>query len=136
VVDASAAAGFSDSSLWEEAKKKGDEAIKRLINKGLEYTTVTAALIGAQTSTRPWVKYEIERSIARGNGLLGIYIHMLKDQHGKTDTKGAKPKLLIDHAAPCYNWDKDKFATWVEKAAVKAGHPCLKHGKKGCVYCA
>ena len=78
----------------------------------------------------------VERSIARGNGLLGIYSHMLKDQNAKTDTKGAKPKQLIDHAAPCYNWDKDKFATWVEKAAVKAGHPCLKHGKKGCISCA
>ena len=36
-------------------------------------------LIGAETANRPWVKYEIEQSIARKNGLLGIYIHRLKD---------------------------------------------------------
>ena len=31
-----AAAGFSDASLWEEAKKKGDEIIKRMIWEGLK----------------------------------------------------------------------------------------------------
>ena len=32
------AAGFQDASLWEEAKKKGDKDIKKLIDKGLENT--------------------------------------------------------------------------------------------------
>ena len=35
-----AAAGFQDASLWEEAKKS-DKEIKRIINKGLENTSVT-----------------------------------------------------------------------------------------------
>jgi hypothetical protein len=135
VVSASAAAGFTDSSLWEEAKKKGDDGIKKLINDGLRNTTATAVLIGAETSKRRWVKYEISQSIARGNGLVGVYIHMLKDQDGKADSKGAKPQQLIDQGAPAYNWSKDSFGGWVEKAAVKAGHPCLKHGKKDCVWC-
>ncbi len=33
-----AAAGFHDASLWEEAKKKGDAAIKKLIDEGLRNT--------------------------------------------------------------------------------------------------
>lgn len=135
VVDAQAAAGWTDASIWEEAKKKGDDAIKRLINNGLEYTTVTVVLIGAQTKNRKWVNYEIERGIARGNGLLGIHIHMLADKDGRTDSKGDPPKLLIDNNIPCYNWDKDKFGAWIEKAAVKAGHACLAHNKKGCSLC-
>jgi hypothetical protein len=41
IVDGTAAAGFQDGSLWEEAKKKGDAAIKKLIDDGLSGTTVT-----------------------------------------------------------------------------------------------
>ena len=35
-ITGNAAAGFKDASLWEEAKKKGDDDIKRMINKALE----------------------------------------------------------------------------------------------------
>ena len=135
VVDASAAAGWDDASIWEEAKKKGDAELKRLIRAGLKNTTVTAVLIGKETSSRKWVKFEIEESIARGNGLVGVYIHVLKDAAGNTDTKGAKPKLLVDNGVPAYDWNKDRLGAWVEKAAIKAGHPCLEHGKKDCATC-
>lgn len=70
-------AGFFDASLWEEAKKKDDDAIKRMINNALEGTSVTVVLIGAETSGRKWVKYEIKKSHERGNGLLGIYIYTI-----------------------------------------------------------
>ncbi len=73
VVEGFESAGFLDSSLWEEAQKKGDEAIKRLINDGLKGTSVTVVLIGAKTSEREYVEYEIERSWERGNGLIGVY---------------------------------------------------------------
>ncbi len=62
-VDAAAAAGWNDASLWEEAKRKGRAEIERLIDDGLRGTSVTAVLIGAETANRPWVKYEIEKSI-------------------------------------------------------------------------
>lgn len=42
-------------------------------------------VIGNQTSDRPYVKHEIDQSVARGNGLLGIYIHNTKDVDGKSD---------------------------------------------------
>jgi len=48
-------------------------------------------LIGAETYTRRWVRYEIIKSFDKGNGLLGIYIHKIKDQYGKTDSKGKNP---------------------------------------------
>jgi hypothetical protein len=67
------------------------------------------------------VGYEIERSIARGNGLLGIYIHNMKDKNGKTSTKGDVPAALTAAKAPVYEWDSAKFGEWVEAAAKKAG---------------
>ena len=69
------AARFYDKSLWEEAKKQGSLAIKRMINRGLNGSSVTCVLIGQHTWERPWVRYEILKSLARGNGVLGVHIH-------------------------------------------------------------
>jgi len=122
VVEGSAAAGFHDASLWEEAKEKSDAEVKKLIDKGLLGTSVTIVLIGAETSTRKFVDYEIEQSIARGNGLLGIKISGIRDKDGKTDAQGAVPARLTKAGAPSYTWDRDKFGDWVE-AAYKKAHP-------------
>ncbi len=121
VIEGTAAAGFQDGSLWEEAKKEGQEALKRLINKGLEGTTVTAVLIGAETASRPWVDYEIEQSINRGNGLLGIYVDQIKDRTGQTSRRGVVPTRLTKANAPVYVWEREKLGEWVEAAAKKAG---------------
>ena len=59
-------AGYFDASIWEESKKKGDLALKRMINSELTNTSVTAVLIGSQTYERPWVRYEIFKSIELG----------------------------------------------------------------------
>lgn len=67
----SAETGFYDKSLWEEAETKGNAAIKRLIDEGLCNTGVTCFLIGEQTHSRPWCKYELERSLADKKGILG-----------------------------------------------------------------
>ena len=116
VVDASAAAGWSDASLWEEAKKKGDPAIKRLVDKGLKGTTVTAVLIGSRTATRKYVTYEIERSVEQGNALIGIRIHGLANQDGQVDEPGDIPDALARANAPIYEWDREEFGAWVQKA--------------------
>ena len=129
-------AGFFDESLWEQAKTNGEDAIKRLINKALEGTSVTAVLIGAETSTRKWVKYELEQGWKRGNGILGIYIHQIKDKDGKTDTKGNTffgpiftssddDKRYFSERFSTYDWvDDDGYnylGGWIEKAAEDAG---------------
>ena len=57
--------GFFDASLWEEAQKQGDLAIKRLINSGINGTTVTCVLIGSQTYLKGWVRYEIMKSLKK-----------------------------------------------------------------------
>jgi len=120
VVEGVAAAGFSDASIWEEAKKKGDAAIKKMIDDALIGTSVTAVLIGAETATRKYVNYEIEQSIARGNGILGIYVYNIKDQNGNTDSVGAVPQKLRDGGYGVYTWDREKFGDWVEAAYTQA----------------
>jgi hypothetical protein len=129
-------AGFWDSASWEEVKKKGEDAIKRWINKELEGTSVTVVLIGTETASRKYVRYEIIQSYNKGNGLLGIYIHKLRDKDGSTDRKGDNPfdyiyierdgkKIYFSEIYPTYDWVGDNgynnLGSWVEKAAQKAG---------------
>lgn len=123
IVDAQAAAGWDDASIWEEAKTQGDAAVKALIDEGLVGTSVTVVLIGAETSQRQYVKYEIAKSIERGNGLLGVRIHLLKDAAGNTDAFGFTPDGLYAAGAEVYDYDRDKFGEWVQAAYRKAkGH--------------
>jgi len=116
------AAGFFDASLWEDAQTRGEAAIRALIDDGLKNTSVTAVLIGLQTASRPYVDYEIDRSIARGNGLLGIRIEKIRDISGDVDDAGPNP---LPAGYPVYLWNKDEgyenFGTWVEEAAKAAG---------------
>lgn len=132
-VDAKAAAGWADSSLWEESKKKGDPVIKKLINDALIGTSVTVVLVGQETWLRRWVDYEIRQSVARGNGLLGVYVHSLRDRSGVADRRGIVPVALRGH--PVYEYDRLALGAWVEKAAVAAGKPCLPHRMINCGYC-
>lgn len=126
-------AGYWDASLWEETKARGARAIRNLIDEGLKNTSVTAVLIGYETAEREYVKYEISQSVNRGNGLLGVYIHNLKNQYGRTDYKGMNPfntlkfsssnRPLSEHYYT-YNWVNDNgynyFGSWVEAAAERA----------------
>lgn len=121
-IEGVAAAGFHDASLWEETKRRGDDAVRKLIDTGLEGTSVTVVLIGAQTAQRQYVSYEISKSISRGNGLFGIFIHNIKDKSGRSDAPGEVPEALRKAGVPVYTWEYGKLGQWVE-GAYKAAHP-------------
>lgn len=86
---------FRDNSMWEEAKKKGATAIKKLIDENLVDSGVTCVLIGSETYKRRWVRYEIIKSLERGNGLFATYINRIRGKDKKIKAKGANPFLFI-----------------------------------------
>jgi hypothetical protein len=90
-IDGANKAGYYDSSIWEKSKKTGDTALKRLINGELDGSSVTAVLIGADTYARRWVRYEILKSIERGNSLLGIHINGIAGKDRATKSNGPNP---------------------------------------------
>lgn len=116
------AAGYFDASLWEEAKRKGDAAIRAMIDAALINTTVTVVLVGQETASRTYVNYEIDKSVVRGNGLLGIRIEKIKNKDGSTDDAGPNP---LPSNCPLYLWNKDdgysNMGKWIEAAAKAAG---------------
>ena len=130
-------AGFWDKAKWEKIKRGGDETIKQWINQQLRGTSVTVVLIGYETHKRKYVKYEIMRSLRLKHGLLGIYVHGLKNLLGKTSLKGPNPfyqfvfpspkggDIRLSDVMKTYDWVKDNgyenFGKWVEAAARQAG---------------
>ncbi len=129
--------GRYDHSLWEEAKTKGDAAIQKLIDEGLNGASVTIALIGPETYKSKWCLYEIEQSHKDSRGLLGIHIHNIKDQQQKAGTAGPNPFAYVQVKTalgatsslagvyPVYDWVNDDGYSnvdgWIETAAKAAG---------------
>lgn len=81
---------FSDND-WEEVKSKSDSEIKEWIEQQMEMRSCIVVLIGKTTSSRKWVKYEIEKAYELNKGIVGIYVHNLKDQDGNQTEKGSNP---------------------------------------------
>ena len=109
-----AVAGFTDASQWEELREKDDAVIRAAIDSAVQRTTVTVVCVGERTASRRWVKYELQVSRDRGNGLLGVYL--------PGESGHPMPQILADEGAPLYAWNHARFADWVEAAAARAGH--------------
>src|SRR6185295_9167173 len=127
------ACGVLDSDEWERIRSGGDYAIVRWIDEQLRGTSVTVVLIGTETANRQWINYEIVESVKRGNGLLGVYIHNLRDRDGLTTAKGQNPfdfltfrntGAKLSRTYPTYDWvqqdGRRNLARWVEAAAKQA----------------
>ncbi len=121
---------------WETVTKGGDAAIKTWIAEQMKGRSCTVLLVGANTANRKWINYEIVQSWNADMGIVGIYIHGLKDLNGNTATKGANPFDYVTHGTTknklstivkCYNpggsdskeryaWIKEHLANAVEEA--------------------
>ena len=129
-------AGFSDAADWEKIASKGETAITNWIDDQLKGTSVTVVLIGAETNTRPYVKYELKQSWVKDNGILGIHIHQIKDSNKQTDIKGGvdfginfidsnKVGKSFAERFSIYDWVNNdgyrNFDSWIESAAEQVG---------------
>lgn len=83
--------GFFDGSIWERAQRTSPESLKNLIREGIKNTSVTCVLAGSQTYARRWVRYEIARSLVKGNGLLVVDVNNLQDHRGAFSKAGPNP---------------------------------------------
>jgi MTH538 TIR-like domain (DUF1863) len=120
--------GFIDAADWEKIERDGDAGIKRWIQDQLKNTTATVVLIGAETASREWVRYEIRESWKRGNAIVAVRISGIKDQDSKTDSFGVNPLDIVkfeDGAAlstvcKTYDWVGDRgrehLGEWLEEA--------------------
>src|SRR6185436_8311043 len=76
---------------WEAIKRGGDSAIQKWIDGQLDGKSCALVLIGANTAGRKWIKYEIQTAWKNEKGVVGVYVHNLKDLDQKQSTQGRNP---------------------------------------------
>lgn len=123
---------------WEEVKKSGEKAIQDWIDVNLQYRSCTVVLVGTNTAGRKWIDYEIEKSWNDGKGIVGIYIHNLKNSNGEQSIKGSNPfshftvgenEKELSSIVKCYNppysdskevynYIKNNLESWIEEAIL------------------
>lgn len=64
---------FSDYSLKDPFDSENAEYIKRGIREKIDRASVTVVYLTNNSSKSKWVNWEIEESIKRGKGVIGVY---------------------------------------------------------------
>ncbi|WP_404351754.1 TIR domain-containing protein [Phycicoccus jejuensis] len=80
---------------WEAVKKQGDAAVHQWIDKEMARKAAVVVLIGSETASRKFVKYEIRKAWDTRKPLLGIRIHGLLDSNQRPSTAGTNPFSLF-----------------------------------------
>ena len=87
-------------TTWLGAGSGGE--LKALIKRGLENTSATVVCVGYKTAGRKYINYEIDQSIARGNGVLAVQTHHLEDNDETKDPAGAIPPKIEANGYKAY----------------------------------
>lgn len=82
---------------WESVTKGGDAAIEKWIANQLAGKSCAVVLVGTETANRKWINYEIVKAWDNGLGVVGVYIHGLKNLAGQTSVKGGNPFDFIGY---------------------------------------
>lgn len=123
---------------WETITRGGASAIERWIARQMNGKSCTVVLVGTNTANRKWINYEIIKAWDGGMGVVGIYIHGLKNMSGFTSTKGANPFDYITHGptkkklstiVKCYNpggtSSKERYA-WISRHLANAVEEAIR----------
>lgn len=107
---------YWDNSLNEKSYATNPEYIKKKIRDSLEGTSVTVILVTSTTHKSDYVKYEYEKSVERGNGILQLDVSNLKDINGNKEkfsewlpyvSKGLKKEWFSK--CPLGDWIEDAY---------------------------
>lgn len=123
---------------WETITRGGDAAIKNWIASQMKGKSCTVVLVGSNTADRKWINHEIVKSWDEGMGVVGIYIHGLKNLDGKISSKGQNPfdyitfgdtNKKLSSVVKCYNPagtnSKERYA-WISKHLSNAVEEAIK----------
>ncbi|EOW9181928.1 TIR domain-containing protein [Vibrio cholerae] len=127
---------------WETVKSGKDAAIKKWIAEQMKGRTCTVVLVGEETANRKWINHEIVESWNNGMGVVGIYIHGLKNMAGNIANKGENPFDYISYGdsgkklssiVKCYNPQgtnsKDRYA-WIAEHIENAVEEAIQIRKQ------
>jgi hypothetical protein len=121
------AVGFDGLGAWNDVVRRGSAAVHASIDDALDNTVATVVCIGARTMGGKYLDYELERSLERGNPLIGLRINHLRDDQGRADEAGEAPPLIRTAGFDTYTYtDAEQLAVDIEEA-IERGRGRLRH---------
>ncbi|OGA55005.1 MAG: hypothetical protein A3F77_18660 [Betaproteobacteria bacterium RIFCSPLOWO2_12_FULL_67_28] len=95
---------FDDYSVKDAFESSNAEYIKRQIREKIDRCSVTLVYLSSKTASSRWVAWEIEESLKRGKGVVGVY-------------QGARPPAQLPAA---FRQHKLKTVKWSHAEIMKA----------------
>lgn len=102
---------FDDHSLKEPIDSANADYIKRNIREKIDRSSVTVVYLTDKTASSEWVNWEIEESLKRGKGVIGVY---------KGDIPPAKtPPAFQQNGCKAVKWGHVALMAAIEEASTK-----------------
>lgn len=102
---------FDDHSVKEPFDSTNADYIKRKIREKIDRCSVTVVYLSDKTASSKWVNWEIEESIKRGKGVIGVY----KGDKAPTNV----PSAFQQNDCKAMKWEHIKLMQAIEDASIK-----------------
>ncbi len=99
---------FSDYSVKEPFNSENAEYIKRKITEKIDKASVSVVYISKHTAKSEWVKWEVEKSLKMGKGVVAVY---------QGDSAPAMPKYITDNNIKSVKWAHKELTDAIEHAS-------------------
>lgn len=99
---------FSDYSVKEPFDSANAEYIKGGIRDHIDRASVTVVYLTDNSALSPWVNWEIQESIKRGKGVIGVY---------KSDAPPMRlPSAFTQNGCKAVKWEHDALSNAIQEA--------------------
>lgn len=102
---------FDDYSVKEPFDSTNADYVKRQIREKIEHCSVTVVYLSEKTASSKWVNWEIEESIKRGKGVIGVY------KEGRIPT--SVPPAFQQNNCKSVKWEHTTLMEAIEGASTK-----------------
>jgi hypothetical protein len=102
---------FDDFSVKEAFDSTKAEYIKRQIREQIDRSSVTIVYLSINSATSKWVNWEIEESMKRGKGVIGVY-------KGDVPPRNL-PSTFKDNGFKAVKWTHEGLKKAIEEASKK-----------------
>lgn len=102
---------FDDHSVTEPFDSTNADYIKRKIREKIDRCSVTLVYLSNKTASSRWVNWEIEESIKRGKGVVGVY----KGEKAPANV----PTAFRHNGCKAVKWEHASLMRAIEDASTK-----------------
>lgn len=102
---------FDDHSVKEPFDSTNADYIKRQIREKIDRCSVAVVYLSDKTASSKWVNWEIEESIKRGKGVIGVY------KGDKAPTR--VPPAFQQNGCKAVKWEHAALTKAIEDASTK-----------------